>query len=162
MSDLYHSSTEKDLRVISPQRTLSKDKYIGDFVFATADPAYSAMYLVPKGLKTLMHSSTDDRWIVICSDPEEFRRIDKGGAIYGLSSDGFIKSPQVELGETEMVCRKEAPILDKKVYSTALEALRKQGVAVYFAGESEFQEVLNMKSLIPVKLLQLFDSSGLE
>lgn len=65
MSDLYHSSTEKDLRVISPQRTLSKDKYIGDFVFATADPAYSAMYLVPKGLKTLMHSSTDDRWIVI-------------------------------------------------------------------------------------------------
>lgn len=153
MSDLYHSSVEKDLRIISPRRTLSKDKYIGDFVFATSDRTYSAMYLVPKGIMTLMNSSVDGSWIVIRSDPKDFRLIDKGGAIYRLSSEGFIKSPQVELGETEMVCANEVPILDKEVYSTALEALNEQKVAVYFACEKEFQEILDMKPQIPSKLL---------
>lgn len=54
MEVLYHASSDTNLTIIVPKRTISKDIYIGDFVFATQDKRLVAMYLVAKGNATIM------------------------------------------------------------------------------------------------------------
>lgn len=143
---LYHASTNKELTVLTPQRTLSKDEYIGDFVFATPDRRMAAMYLAPReGGTILIETFSREPYAVINNTPENFKRVDHGGAIYKVSAESFSDTPQEEVAGTELVSRDSVPILSKEIFATSLEAMREAGVNVYFLGDTEFQRVQSAK-----------------
>jgi hypothetical protein len=145
MKTLYHASPSKNLTVIQPQRTLSRDKYIGDYVFATSDLKLAAMYLATKGKGTLMDYTSKEPAIVICSDEREYVRNDKGGAIYIVPADSFKKSPQEGLEESEVVSKVPVTPLDKKVYEHSLDAMHELGITVYFADQKTFDALVKAR-----------------
>lgn len=141
--NLYHASQQKDLKLLRPQRTLSHDKYIGDFIFATANKKLAIMYLAPKGFATLMNSDEKNANIVICAEQEEFFKQDKGGAIYKLSSKDFIESPQKELSTYEMASRCSVKPKDKEVFDSTLGALISSGIEVRFTTKVAFDRLIH-------------------
>ncbi len=140
---LYHASQITNLSKIVPQPTLSHDKYIGDYVFATANFKLALMYLVPKGIGILMNVKANKPNIVIASNVKILQSKDRGGAIYILSDEKFEKSPQQEIGEYEMVCKSEVKPIDKILYKSVLNALTSNQIEVRFVSKSLFNELIN-------------------
>ena len=68
---LYHASPIKNLKLIKPQKTISHDKYIGDFVFATKYKKLALMYMLPKGFPILMNVKSKNPYVVICADAKK-------------------------------------------------------------------------------------------
>lgn len=142
MSLLYHASTNKGLELITPMHTLSKDKYIGDFVFATADKTLATMYLATRGYATLMGSHDEQPNIVICGNQTEYEANDVGGAIYELPSELFSESPQKELSEYEMVSREPVKPLNKVIYEKSIQAMQDVGIIVHFVDKQTFNSLI--------------------
>lgn len=143
---VYHASAHKDLKTIIPKRTMSKDKYIGDFVFATTDKKLAAMYLATRGVATLMNHTQDKPYIVICGDQEGYLQSDKGGAIYTLLSESFEPTPQRELVESELMSSIRVKPVKVELFQTSLEAMHKHGVAIYFVSKNTFDEMVATKN----------------
>ncbi len=152
MDVLYNASLHKDLELIEPQRTLSrptytgKDKYIGDYVFATKDKRLAAMYLATKGLATLLETEAEFSYIVICSDQAGYIANDKGGAIYELPTDKFSETPQEGLTEYELVSADPIKPLGKIVYEKSLDAMLEHGITVYFVNQKTFDGLMPVGS----------------
>ena len=142
MDILYHASPDKNLAIIRPQRTLSKDVYTGDYVFATADKGLAAMYLATKGIATLMNPGASKPRIIICADPEAYAQRDSGGAIYTVPADTFAQSPQLGLEDTEMVSQHDIVPLNKEVYDSSLAAMKTFGIQVYFVNQEVFGQIM--------------------
>lgn len=119
MKVLYHASINGGLEVLEPQRTLSKDRYIGDFVFATEDKILAAMYLIPKGYGSIMNYNFKPPKILICADESEVKAKDKGGAIYTVDSSDFNESPQKDLIDFEKASDKSIKPISKEVFDSA-------------------------------------------
>ena len=141
--NLYHSSPIKNLKKINPQRTLSNNKYIGDFVFATKDKRLSLMYMLPKGFPILMNSKSSSPYVVICGEVEDVIQKDKGGALYILPSKTFHKTPQKELIEYEMVSRDSVAPIDEIDYANVLNALNIEGISIYFVDDTVFSNLID-------------------
>ena len=146
MEVLYHTSTNKDLEVIEPQRTLSSNVYIGDYVFATSNHKLAAMYLVARGTPILLNIKTAMPHLIICANPEEYRIRDRGGAIYTIPAESFHKTPQKGLEDSGLVSEVAITPISKKVYETSIEALREEGVEIYFVSKEQFDEIVNKKN----------------
>lgn len=146
MNLLYHASTNKNLEMIEPQRTLSKDKYIGDYVFATSDRKLAAMYLVTRGTPTLMNTKAEVPRIIICADSTSYIKNDAGGAIYEVPGKSFVKTPQEGLEESELVGKVAVKPVSKKVFATSIDALNEAGVEVYFVNETQFEDIVLNKN----------------
>ena len=144
MKVLYHASQNKDLSVLEPQRTISKDKYIGDYIFATEDKILALMYLVPKGYGIIMHSGESPSRIQICADEAEIRAKDKGGAIYHLDASDFQESPQAELSGYERVSKQPLRPIFKDVYKSSFDALEKFGVIIEFIDQVTFEHLIKL------------------
>jgi len=139
---LYHSSQKKNLKLLIPQKTLSHDKYIGDFVFATYNKYLAIMYLATKGVGILMNPKKPDMTIVICANEKEYLITDKGGAVYEMTDDGFFDSPQSGLGEYEKVTKKPVKPLKKVIFESSIDALVNNGVKVYFVNAKMFNSLI--------------------
>lgn len=139
---LYHASNIKDLKILKPQRTISNDKYIGDYVFATSDRKLATMYLVTKGVPILMVTRHTVPKVIICANQEDYILNDNGGAVYEVSSKGFIDTPQDGLSPYEKVLKLPVTPLRKTIYSTSLNALRSQEINVYFVDKEIFNSLL--------------------
>lgn len=142
MSVLYHASQNKNLTAAEPKRTLSKDIYIGDFVFATTDKFLATMYLATKGYATLLGSQDEQPNIVICADANDYLTHDQGGAIYELPSDSFTESPQKELSDYELVSLIPVKPLNKTVYDKSLDAMQDSGIVVRFVDKQTFDNLI--------------------
>lgn len=141
MGALYHASANKNLEVLEPQRTLSKNKYIGDYVFATADRVLAVMYLIPKGYGSIMDSASKPPKILICADEVELRSKDTGGAIYTLAGADFEESPQLELKAYERASKKPVTPLSKEVFDSVFEAWQKFGIVPKFIDQPTFDRL---------------------
>lgn len=138
---LYHGSTKNNLSLLKPRPTLSHDKLIGDFLFATKNFKLALMYLTPKGIAILMEPD-DDPNIVICSSEKSFKKKDKGGTIYELPSKTFIESPQAELSNYEMVSEAAVKPTNKTIYKSTFKAMRDAGIKVRFVDEPTFKKLI--------------------
>jgi hypothetical protein len=141
MKLLYHASANPNLSVLKPQRTLSKDKYVGDFVFATPDKLLSVMYLTPKGYGSIMDTESDAPNILICGNEAEVRSKDRGGAIYSVDASKFHETPQKELTAHELVSDKPVTPISKEVYKSSFDALEKLGVRIEFIDQATFDRL---------------------
>lgn len=144
--NVYHASPDSSLKAIAPKRTMSKDVYIGDFVFATTDKKLAAMYLATRGVATLMHHASDTPFIVMSSSSGEYLQSDAGGAIYTLPGATFEPTPQHELSESEMVSRVMIEPLHKEVYKTSIEAMKRHGITIYFVDQPTFERIVAAKN----------------
>jgi hypothetical protein len=142
MTILFHASTNKDMDKIKPTRTLSKDRYIGNYIFATSDRILATMYLVTRGNATLMNSKAEPPYVVICADEAEYLKNDKGGAIYELPSETFTVTPQKELSEYELVSRQSVNPLTKITYEKSLDAMLGAGITVRFVDQQTFDSLI--------------------
>lgn len=155
---LYHATQNKNLTIIEPQPTLSLDKYIGDFVFATKIKNMALMYLVPHGFPTLMNPNDKEPNIVISANPVHFKSKDKGGAIYELPSESFIDTPQKGLSEFEMVSTKAVEPISKQVITSTLHALTNAGISIHFVNEKTFNKLIeDPNQQRSIKLLPKFN-----
>lgn len=139
---LYHASQQTNLSTIKPQRTFSNDKYIGNYVFATTNKKLALMYLVPKGIPTLMNPDDPQPNIVICSELSKYITKDQGGAIYKLPSNDFIKSPQKELSMYEMASKQSIKPLTKNIYKNTIQALQSADIKIYFVNDATFAKLI--------------------
>ncbi|MDZ7786261.1 MAG: hypothetical protein U5L95_04030 [Candidatus Saccharibacteria bacterium] len=139
--NLYHASGQKNLSELTPQPTKSNDEYIGDYVFATKNYKMALMYLVPKGLPTLMSPENEPN-IVICSTPQAFKEKDKGGAIYTVPADNFQPTPQGALSNYEMVSQKPVKPTSKDTYQSVFTALHRADIKIRFVSYATFNKLL--------------------
>lgn len=141
---LYHASQRQNLKIIKPQKTVGHDdKYIGNFVFATKNKKLATMYLVPKGIATLMSPESNGPNIVICANEKDYIKQDKGGAIYNLPGKNFVETPQKGLGRYEMVSTHEIKPLNRTVYHSSVDALLSAGIKIRFTNKNTFNDLLN-------------------
>ena len=146
MDTLYHSSTNKDLELLEPQRTLSKDIYIGDYVFATSDKRLAAMYLATRGTPILLNTNVKNPQIIISANAKEYVKHDVGGAIYSVPAEYFKKTPQTGLEDSERVSEITVHPSAKTVYESSIAAMREMGVTVYFVSQKQFDEIIRTKN----------------
>lgn len=125
-----------------PKPTVSNDAYIGDYVFATANKKMALMYLVPRGVPTLMNPDDHQPTIVICSDQTSFTVNDAGGAIYELSSESFTATPQEALNNYEMVSTRPVKPIRKQIHDSTLAALLSAGIKVKFVDTTMFDKLI--------------------
>jgi hypothetical protein len=144
MQVLYHASPAKDLKIIQPKKTLSNDKYIGDYVFATSNRVLAAMYLAVKGYATLMNAE-DEPYSIICGGKEEYLSKDKGGAIYTVFASTFEATPQAGLERSEQVSKISVKPIEKVEYQSSIDAMREAGAKIYFVKEDEFKKLVDAK-----------------
>jgi len=143
---LYHASTIRGLKIIETKRTSSKDKYVGDYVFATPDKRMASMYLSPKeGGTILINTYGGEPYAVIQNNETDFKKVDKGGSIYELPADNFIDTPQKELKGTELVSLQPITPLSEQIFRTSLDAMQEMGVKVYFVEGRLFEDIQNAK-----------------
>jgi len=142
MRTLYHASPHKNLHVIKPQHTLSRDVYIGDYVFATANKKLAVMYLATKGLYTIMEAGKKP-YIIIRSSPKSYMAHDMGGAIYELQSEGFTQTPQAGLEQYELVSKQVVKPLRKTIYGKSLDAMLAAGITIYFVTHKTLDQLLS-------------------
>ncbi len=140
--NLYHSSPIKNLKTIKPQSTLSNNKYIGDFVFATKDRKLSLMYMLPKGFPVLMNSKSSNPYVVIRGEAEDVIQKDKGGALYVLPSETFHETPQKELSEFEKVSKDSVTPIDEIDYASIIDALNMEKISIYFVNDTVFSNLI--------------------
>lgn len=145
MKVLYHASPVRDLKLIQPKRTLSRDVYIGDYVFATADKRLAAMYLATRGNATLMNVATAVPTIVICNNLKDYLAHDQGGAIYKVPAATFEETPQEGLQTSELVSKVAVKPLDKTIYKYSIDAMRDMGIAIYFVSKEVFDSLAQTK-----------------
>lgn len=146
MKVLYHASPSKDLKIIHPKRTLSKNVYIGDYVFATSDIRLAAMYLTTIGNAALMNVETEIPTVAICNNPKDYIANDKGGAIYTVSSTTFKKTPQEGLEKSELVSEVAVKPIDKRIYNRSIDAMKEMGVVIYFVNKKIFDGLVQAKN----------------
>lgn len=139
---LYHASLNKNLIQLESQATLSKDAYIGDYVFATENRLYALMYLAPNAAGTKLMETRGKPYIVINGTRERFDELDEGGAIYAVPAGPFTRSPQAGLEDMEMVSTKAVTPLSKEVFDSSLAAIKGAGITVYFLRDGDFERVL--------------------
>ncbi|MDR0956235.1 MAG: hypothetical protein LBM73_03875 [Candidatus Nomurabacteria bacterium] len=132
MKVLYHASPIKNLCLIRPRKTLSKNRYIGDFVFATDNLILAAMYLAPKGRTAWLNPAAHPPRLTVDDSPENFAAADQGGAIYVLPADKFEPTPQRELDDLEFVSRTPIRPLRKMVFASCREAFEQFGIELKF------------------------------
>lgn len=154
---LYHASPIKNLKLIKPQKTISHNKYIGDFVFATKYKKLALMYMLPKGFPILMNAQLKNPYVVICASVEEILKRDRGGALYILPDSLFRQTPQFELNEYEMVSEDSIIPLGEEDYDCVIKELVRENINIYFADSDTFNKlILNPKQDTMVQALDKY------
>ncbi len=139
---LYHASPIKNLKLIKPQKTISHNKYIGDFVFATKYKKLALMYMLPKGFPILMNVKSKNPYVVICADVEKILKSDEGGALYILSDNLFHQTPQKGLDEYEMVSKDSIIPLGEEDYDCVIKELIRENINIYFVDSDKFNKLI--------------------
>ena len=140
---LYHASSNKELKQIVPSRIRHRDKNEGPLVFASTDKQFLTCFL----------TRIDDSWgqigrydsngqiiYTFCVlDKERFMNLDKGGAIYKVSSEDF--DLNITQGLEEWTTKKPVEVLDKEIYDSSLDAMMENDVRVYFCNKEQLEEI---------------------
>lgn len=151
---LFHGSSNKNINTFKPQSKSVRDKSEGAVIFATPYLRLASCFLFQwddSWVQLVVDwdwSSASDNVVMVISDKERFLKEDKGGAIYMLSAKDFSFDPQKGMGVYEWISKEEQAYIHKIQYSSALEAMKKAGVKVYFLTTEKFNEYksLNMEN----------------
>lgn len=140
----YHGSLSADLEEISPKFRS---------VFATPDKAFASMFL---------GSRPDDSWsakgklgevyYILIADEDKYRANDKGGVIYKVSSEKFIR-PEKGM-RTEWIANDPIAPISKEECPSAFNAMIENGVQVYFVDQKTLNDFKKMIKDGPLKTFE--------
>lgn len=143
---LYHASDNKNIDELEPRNEKVRDPKEGPVIFATPDLAFASAFLMKE---------LDDGWshkgningisYVVINDRELFNKLDKGGAVYKLSSDSFSCDYNKSMSGFEWTAKENVKPIDKTDYDSALEAMLNNGLQVYFIDKDTFNKINNLK-----------------
>ena len=141
VKNLYHASQNKNIEMLKPQAESVRDPNEGPVVFASHDKVYVTCFLVPTNdnWSKISHYSTSRHptiYVMSILDEKRFRELDKGGAIYHLSSNGFYLDETKN--STEWASKVSVRPFKKELYNSGLDAMIENGVIVYFCDKSTF------------------------
>jgi hypothetical protein len=141
---LYHSSSNRNIEVLEPRAESYRDKDEGEVVFATPDKKYASCFLVPTNdswscISVFRSPEHADTHVMIVSDEERFKKLDKGGAIYTLSPETFYLDRSK--GNIEWTSRSFVRPIKKEIYDSGLDAMLDLGVLVYFCDKERLEEI---------------------
>lgn len=137
LDTFFHGSPNNNIEEI--------DTATEDSVFATPSIALASCYLFRwyddwVNQIVLWKDNPNDYTItMVISDKDRFLKIDNGGSIYLLPRLGFNYNENKGLRIFEWVTNKKVIPYDKLEYVSALEAMKKYGVKVYFLDQEEWQ-----------------------
>ena len=140
---LFIAAKIPNIKELVPMEGNYRDKKEGAVIFSTPDKALASIFLV---------EGHDDSWMqigyysgipsaVICIDREEFIKRDKGGTMYEVPSNTFDYNPNLGMGEKEWTSSEPVKPTKETKYFSALDAMIKNGVNVYFVDKKTFDEL---------------------
>jgi hypothetical protein len=136
---LYHASPIKNIDQLKPANETTRDENEGEVVFAGANLAEVSRFLVPVDDSWTLIATYKNIPTIVISDEHRFRELDKGGAIYRLSSDTFsITNPD---HPDEWTSSEPVNTLDEKIVESALDTMIDYGVQVYFVDNTTFERI---------------------
>lgn len=143
---LYHASNNPNIEVFEPRVESVRDKDEGPMVFATPDKAFATCFIVPTSgswvkIGRFSEPGRVGPWHVVISDKTRFSELDKGGAIYELSSDGFSTDPNKGVGASEWVSPSAVKPITHEQVQSGLQAMLDAGVQVYFVDQATFEQI---------------------
>ncbi|MGI6423525.1 MAG: hypothetical protein ACOX0X_02845 [Candidatus Dojkabacteria bacterium] len=141
---LYHASSNKNIEILEPKADSIRDPNEGPVVFASHDKVFVTCFLVP----------TNDNWtkisryrshkhptihVMSISDEKRFKELDKGGAIYHMSSKGFYLDKSKS--DIEWTSKVSVRPFKKELYNSGLNAMIENGVIVYFCDRNTLLKI---------------------
>ena len=146
---LYHGSVNKDIRILEPRSYHVRDKEEGEVVFATPSLKLASCYVFSwddswanQSISWQDGDKTDYQIIMVISDQGRFKKEDSGGSIYILPVAKFKFDKNKGLGIFEWTSKEKVVPFAQINFASALEAMKKSGVKVYFVNKEEFNHYL--------------------
>jgi hypothetical protein len=138
---LYHGSWNKDIDEFQPQVAQSDPE---PRVYASHD-YFTALLFLPKynGWMSVGEYEVLGRksyYILFTENKKSVYANDKGGAVYGLPSDSFVKNPEVNGGEWEWYSKVSVKPIQKDIYGSWIEEFTKRGIKIFFIEHDKFQD----------------------
>jgi len=138
---LYHASSNRELEKFEPRAETFRDADEGPVVFATPDIAYASMFIVPTDDSWTRKSTFEGVNCIVISNKKHFEELDRGGAIYSLSSETFETDPKKSITGHEWTSKKAVRPSGKTQYESGLVAMIENGVQVYFVDKATFEKI---------------------
>ncbi len=138
---LYHASSNRNIEILEPRAETVRDENEGPVVFASSDKANVTKFLVPTDDSWTRKMRFGDTHVHVIRDRKRYEELDKGGAIYHLSPDGFSLDQTKVGGKNEWTSNTSVTPTEKEEYESGLEAQLDNGVQVYFVDEETFNRI---------------------
>lgn len=142
---LYHGSANSDIQEFEPRDETVRDSTEGKVVFAGKERAQAAMSIVPVDDSWCRMGYYDGQPTIIISDQERFEKLDKGGAIYEISSDNFESDIEKDPKQREWTSKSPVKPISKTKYKTGREAMEENGVRIIFTDKETFEKIAEDK-----------------
>jgi hypothetical protein len=145
---LYHGSTKGDITEFVPQISTGSGEQYGQLVYATPSLAVASIFMAKEYIRQPwsagMYNGKLCAFIPI--PKEDFQKRDKGGHIYTVASDTFSTQEGRGLGENEYGSTEAVKPVSVTHHTSALEAMLKEGVQVYFVTPEQIQYMKTLTS----------------
>lgn len=148
---LYHGSTNTNITVFEPRSNSVRGKKEGPVVFATPSLKLASCYLfhwddswVEQSISLKNGNVFNYQITMVISDKTRFKKEDHGGSIYILPPEGFTFNKHTGLKIYEWIHNSSVTPILKMDFSSALLAMEKMGVKVYFIEQEQFQYYLSL------------------
>ena len=134
---IFHASPCCGLKVIEPRNnTIPEGFGKGPVVFATDILAFATQFIVSHDDSWANGGAIGDTFFFVVSDKDRFKKADKGGCIYLISSDGF-----VNYNKREWFSKKAVKPKSWIHFRSGLEAMLVNGVQVYFVDTNTYKKI---------------------
>ncbi|MBP6856247.1 MAG: hypothetical protein KBC42_02110 [Candidatus Pacebacteria bacterium] len=140
---LYHGSSNKNIEEFEPRPTTFNHSIKDNFIVATPYYKKALPYLFDgeiNGERKSWNSGVfgdGEIFAVIPVSEEDFRRNDKGGAIYKMSPEFFDSSEDRK--EYEWFSTVPVKPLEVEIFESILETWKDEGINAYFLTEEQYQ-----------------------
>ena len=130
---LYRGTPRRDADRFTPKELVGGRLVVS----ASPDRTTAIKFVVPiEGLNVKLGTLGDIHYYV-CADEKKFREMDMGGSTYLLPPNGFEPAPKV--GANVWVNPNSVIPIGREEISSAIQAMIKAGVRVYFVSEEIFE-----------------------
>ena len=152
---MYHGSPNRDIMIFQPKMVqdlrYERDRNV---IFASPSIAFASCYLFrwdDSWVHQMVSFGNPDVIYMVISDRERFNKLDAGGAIYLVPPQNFDHHKGLSI--YEWTNKNPVPILSKIEFNSALEAMKKFGIKVYFVNKEQFKEYISLSGDAQEKFL---------
>jgi hypothetical protein len=149
---LYHGSSRKIEGALEPVLVKSSEDHLHDLpaVFATDDIAAASLFLMPSDALFSIGREQDISYVCIWGTPEEFAEKDRGGYLYLLPSETFMKRGK------DYEWQSDVAVMPSEIrhYDSSLEGMSQNGVRVYFITDDALFDRIQAKKEPRLEILK--------